>query len=222
LKPTLPQTAERQRAVNELYFTNFGRLIFEALDSNKHLTQPDAHECVSRLAGKLQIYPDRLKLTDDAFCRWAANALEAAVFVCALRNESEPFVYKAIHNVLAMCDGLGVHYRTMHELGTADEIASDVWLWMLTHVDELRTPGSAKLTTRMFERARWTARQWKTRQLRDRAKYAPLDAAERIEDDGRPKLRPIILGPGDEFAYDPAPEYTDHSDLAPYDKVIAQ
>lgn len=180
MKLAKTQMAERLRAIKELYFANFDRLISEALDSNKHLTASDAHSCVSNLAHKLQHYPDRFKLTDDAFCRWAANVLEASIFIFALRNECASVVYKKIIDVLNTCDNLGVNDSTK------DEIASDVWLWALSHIDELRKPGTAKsptrrpakLTTRMSARARWTARAWKTAQLRAKAEYAPLNAVE--------------------------------------------
>ena len=212
------QTVERQRAVTLLYSTNWDRVRSAALDSNPNLTANDAYECVARLADRLQHYPVNLKLTDDAFCSWAANVLETSVFICALKSETESYVYAAVHRVLAACEELGVNQQTPHELGTADEIASDVWTWALDHIDELMKAGTAKLTTRMYARARWQARAWKTRQLRDRARYAPIDAAERIEDDGRPKLRAIVLGPGDEFAYD-EPEYTEAPE--PYDCGLA-
>jgi hypothetical protein len=180
LKLTKPQTAERLRAVQEIYFSNFGRLTTEALDSNKHLTATDAYSVVSNLAQKLQHYPDRHKLTDDAFCRWAMNVMEASIFICALITEAKPFVYRAILKVLVVCDDLGVND------GTKDEIASDVWMWALHHIDELMKPGTsnsadrrpAKLTTRMSELARWQARQWRTNQLRAKAEYAPLDDVE--------------------------------------------
>jgi hypothetical protein len=180
LKTTKSQTAERLRAVKEIYFSMFGRLISEASDSNKNLTANDAYSCVSNLAHKLQYYPDRLKPTDDAFGRWAANVMEASIFICALMTETSPFVYRAILNVLATCDGLGVND------GTKDEIASDTWMWALTHIDELMKPGTsnsadrrpAKLTTRMAERARWAARAWKTQQLRAKGEYAPLDEVD--------------------------------------------
>jgi hypothetical protein len=188
LKLAIPQTAERLRAVNDLYRNNFERLISEALDSNKHLTAFDAHNAASSLAHKLKHY--RLMLKDDDFCRWAANVLEATIFIHALIAETERFVYKAIHNVLANCDGLGVDYCT------ADEIASDVWMWALTHIDELRKPGTAKLTTRMSDRARWQARAWKTQQLRDKAKYASLEDAETaqtVELNGGRQTSPVTV-----------------------------
>ena len=180
MKSVKPQTVEHQRAVTSLFTANWARINDAALESNSHLTAADAYECVSRLADKLADYPG--KLMDDAFCTWAANVLEASVFICALKSETERYVYRAIHRILATCEDLGVNRQTRRELGTADEIASDTWMWALGHIDELRKPGTGRLTTRMYARARWQARQWRTNQLREKSCYASIDDLAAIEE----------------------------------------
>jgi hypothetical protein len=168
--------SERAVKVKQLYANNWARIIEACHESNSNLQASDAYDCVSRLEDKLQYYP--AKLSDDAFCEWAANVLAASVFICALRSECEPHVYRAILTVFATCDGLGV------DDGAADEIASDVWMWALAHADDLMKPSptGARLTTRIYGRARWAARSWKTMRLREKSRYASLDDAEAAQE----------------------------------------
>ena len=51
------------------------------------------------------------------------------------------------------------------------ELANQVWFWAWLNVDALLTPGTAKLGTRLNQRAFWSARAWKTTLLRDRARH---------------------------------------------------
>jgi hypothetical protein len=175
MRRTKPMDAARLEAVRKLYFNSWGRLVADAHETNRYLNAQDADDCVSSLAGKLQYYPPHFKLTEDAFARWAGNVLAATVFMHGLQRQTERSVRRAIRRGLAGCGGLGVAYRTEHELGTEDEIVSDTWLWALDHIDELMVPGTAKLTTRMYEQAEYQVRKWKSARTDYKKAHVVLD-----------------------------------------------
>lgn len=192
-----PQTPERNQAVKQLYFKNQGRITDAALASNEDLTAVEAEQCISGLADKLQLYPQRWKLTDGAFCRWAANVLESAIEfrilsrrretqIATIHRDCKETVHRAIRKTLAQCTNLGVNHRSKGDgdafttAGTEDEIASDTWVWVMKHIDELMERGTASIKTRLYAQAVWQARAWQQTQTRERAKRSAFDSFEQI------------------------------------------
>jgi hypothetical protein len=205
-KPQPQPTAERIRAVEQLFSRNYGSLTDAAL-AGKHVTATEGSDVTARIAENLHHYHGPI---DDApFLRWAYEVAQPVLSFLEIQHQCERYVFAAIYKVLKNCDGLGVNHRSYDysgrivQYGTVDEIASDVWIWTLEHLDELSVPGKAKLTTRMSERAMWTARAWKTKQIRQRDKTVNIEGFLLKEQNGTSKPKPIVLGPGDEDAYLP-------------------
>jgi hypothetical protein len=196
--------AARLEAVKQLYFNSWKRLIADAHESNQYLTAQDADDCVSSLAGKLQHYPLHLKSSEDVFAQWAGNVLAATIFMHGLQRHTEPFARRAIRRVLAQCSDLGLTYRTEFELGTEDEILSNLWLWALTHIDELLREGTAKLTGRIYKRAHFQARAWKSEQLHHKQVHAVIDDLSLLYCEENDDAKTYSIGSVNDWDHDPA------------------
>jgi hypothetical protein len=51
----------------------------------------------------------------------------------------------------------------------------DTWIWAWENLDSLLTPGTASISTRLYAKAYWIARSWKTTRLRHRQRFVSYD-----------------------------------------------
>lgn len=163
MKDVISQTAERARAVEKLYFSVWG-IVREAALTNPHITETDAHQIVTAVVNQLPTYAG--PIDEAAFLDWTSEIIKPAIAFAAIRRQCEPYVRGAIRKVLALCADLGVNH------GTEDEIASETWVWALRRLDDLLIPGTAKISTRLFARARLDALAWRQRQIRAKNRFA--------------------------------------------------
>lgn len=51
----------------------------------------------------------------------------------------------------------------------------DTWLWVWENLEDLLTQGTASISTRLYAKAFWIARTWKTTRLRHRQRFVSYD-----------------------------------------------
>lgn len=96
-----------------------------------------------------------------------------------IREQYRESVRGGIRSRLAGCSDLGADLTPGAAFSTVDELEQEVWVKVLERIDEFVTPGTAKLSTRLFALARFTAMRWKTDQVRQRRKlYRRIDQDE--------------------------------------------
>ena len=172
---------DRTGRIKELYFRGFAAITDAAL-TDERLRPEDAFDISDGLAHHLELYAG--ELTDDDFLSWCVDVIQPAVQFYAIKRESIKRVYAAIWRVLKSGEDLGIC-----DDAHADDIAQDVWLWALAHLDELTAPNQpAKASTRLYEYARWQARAVKQTALRARERFVDSEVAVRIGRDDKRKL----------------------------------
>lgn len=168
-------TPERKAAVERLCLQSY-KAITAACLSDERLVQDDA----SLIFGDLERASDRYtgELTTEAFQQWALEATKPLREFYAMRREHRRAVYAGAWSVIRSAVDLGFDENTI------PEIEADTWDWVLFGTDSPLIPGSGKgkISTRLYGKARWIARAWKTRQLRAKEKHIGLDEAERLEE----------------------------------------
>jgi hypothetical protein len=87
------------------------------------------------------------------------------------KSDAKRFIFEGIWKVVRAATDL-------MDDRTVQDIADNVWLWAVENPNELFTPGTAKISTRLYEKAYWQARAWKTAALRAQQKFISLDALE--------------------------------------------
>lgn len=85
------------------------------------------------------------------------------------QSDAKRFIYAGIWKVLNTATDL-VDDRT------AQDIADNVWMWAVENLNELLTPGTATISTRLYEKAYWQARAWKTSKLRAQQKFVSWES----------------------------------------------
>jgi hypothetical protein len=169
-----PTTTERRKALEKLYVANYAA-IREIASAEPSLLIQDIERLAESVAEHLDEYsgPD----DPDLFLDWAASIVQpAAASVAAfyaMHTAHSRIVYKGIWSVLQGCSDLGA------DESVAEELAQSVWIRIHSELPEWTRPGTAKLSTRLYSRARFAARRWKTDRLRNRAKF--LDFADMEE-----------------------------------------
>ena len=124
----------------------------------------------------------------NGFIEWAVNVAQDSAQVAEkfleMRNDPEnrEAVRTAIGSILKGCAGLGV----VHE-DTLSEIEADFWTnvlqdlpdWLMPSysLDPKRPPAS--LPTRLFAKAMWAARAWKTTRVREKERLADEKLSDR-------------------------------------------
>jgi hypothetical protein len=156
-----PQLAE----VEELYFKNYGRLLDTVL-TDRRLFLGDAQRIVESVARFLRDY-DR-ELNDEAFLDWfievTAEALDKLKWFYDLHEECKRLIYKALWMSVGRNNEIDDHIAA-DELPivsqTVQDLSQELWTWVIEHYEQLVIPGTAKLSTRLFARARIIAAAWK-------------------------------------------------------------
>lgn len=159
-----PQLAE----VEGLYFRNYGRLL-DAVLTDRRLFLGDAQRIVESVARFLPSY-DR-ELNDEAFLAWftevAAEALDKLKWFYDLHEECKRLIYKAMWMSVGRNCEIDDHIAA-DEMPivsqTVQDLSQELWTWVIENHEKLIIPGPAKLSTRLFARARIIAAAWKKKQ----------------------------------------------------------
>lgn len=167
-------TPERKAAIEQLCLQSYEAITAACL-ADERLVQDDA----SLIFGDLEKASDRYtgELTTDAFQQWALEATKPLREFYAMRREHWRVVYAGAWSVIRNATDLGFDETVI------PEIEADTWNWVLLGSDSPLLPGSGKgkISTRLYGKARWIARAWKTRQLRAKTKHVGIDEAVRLE-----------------------------------------
>lgn len=175
---------ERRQAVEQLYIRNYA-FIEELIFSDPAMTLEAEQQITDGIAAHLPSYDD--ELTDAAFRAWVTEIIVPLVGFHAIRRACQPFVRKAIWKTLE-------HSTEPNKFDdyseTVRELEQEVWLWVYLYQGELRKPGTAKITTRVYERAAITTKDWLKkqrtrraaviRQIYDLPRKSKSDAAEKL------------------------------------------
>jgi hypothetical protein len=223
-RPT--EAADRQSELEVLFSNNYGQIMDAAL-SDRRLLVADAERITQSVAQHLCEYQG--EPNDQAFMEWATAAIGPAVhrlqFFHDLRNECRQSVRKGIWRVLGQNLDLADHTNPSFIL---DQIEADTWAWALEHLDNLMTPGTAKLTTRLFAQGRFHALTWRKNRLREKERFDDADV-ERFGDessfrggDESDGPLPLYFDPGDEEeGEEPVSRPQGRPIEAPSDSIIA-
>jgi len=149
---------DRQQAVQNLYIRNFD-FILELIHSDPGMSADAANQILDGIAKHLPDYSG--PLTNVAFQKWVTEIIVPVVGFYAIRRVCQPFVRKAIW------EGLGhstepSKYDDYPE--TVKELEQEVWIWAFLNQEKLTKPGKAKITTRLFARAKVMTSDWMKRQ----------------------------------------------------------
>ena len=154
---------DRHCAVEQLYIHNLG-FIQELIHSDPRITLDEQNRILEGLAAFLPEYAGRL--TEASFQAWLIEILVPLVGFYGIMRVSRPYALKAIW------EGLGhslepSKYDDYPE--TVRELEQELWMWVFLHVEDLKKPGTARLTTRVYERAKIMTRAWMKSQRTRRA-----------------------------------------------------
>lgn len=153
-----PSALARQQRVEQLYIHNFD-FIRELTQSDPRITSDEVEQIAAGVAKHLSSYAGRL--TDKAFQAWVTEIIVPVVGFYAIKQVARPFVLDAIWK------GLGhtlepSKYDDYPE--TVRELEQEVWLWVFLNIKKLRKRGTAKITTRLYRRAKIMTQDWMKRQ----------------------------------------------------------
>jgi hypothetical protein len=162
-----------QSAAVALYFRNQSD-IRDSILSGTGLWVGDADHILELIAQHLPQYdgPD----DDEAFLAWAKEVsgpeVEKFKFFYQLQDKYHGSVSAGIWSVLKRNRDLA-HYDSIN--ATADDLADLAWQWIFFRLDEFAVAGTAKLGTRLYAAARFTALTWRKTRLRERERDAGID-----------------------------------------------
>ena len=170
---TLP-TPERKAAIEQLCLKCYKAITVACL-ADERLTPDDASLIFGDLETSVASYAG--ELNKDAFQQWALKAIKPLAEFYSMRREHWRAVYKGAWSIIRNATDLGFDEDTIRD------IESDVWQWVLFSPDSPLIPnsGEGKISTRLYGKARWLARAWKTSRLRSKTKHIGIDEAERLE-----------------------------------------
>jgi hypothetical protein len=209
-KPPPQPTAVRIRAVEQLFFSLWGRLIEPTLSRDSRLTAADAYQIVEGLARHLQSYSGPVE--DEAFQAWAEEAITLPIAFAVLRQEHKGAVLKGLWSILSKCTDLGFEPDI-----DIPSLENETWFKVWQNLEDWLKPGKARVSTRLYAWARFQAMAWRTERLRERKKFTSIDSFIQHEATGTLKPKPIVLGPGDEDGHLPQT----NAGIASYDLPVS-
>jgi len=178
--PAPPKTITAPTS-EQLYNANHNEME-ELCHESRLLFQGDVDNLLEGIAGKLNQFTGT---TNQDFMAWASTILQPAVGrlkeLYTFRRLYEKSVLAGVWSILRGCLDLADHDDPRH---TAQQLANEVWPWIFQNMDALLVPGTAKLSTRLQERARYMAWAWKTSRLRAKRRFvdiADLDKPSRFQ-----------------------------------------
>jgi hypothetical protein len=177
---SVPDTESTTTTLQQLYLTHYSTIREAVSDSGPNLFVQDVDRITAGIADHISNFTGE----PEEFLPWAVSlareSAESASAFIAMRSEHSGTVRKAIGSILKGCGGLGVHDTTI------DEIETDLWLKVLEELPAWLAPGysndpsrnAATLDTRLFAKALWRARAWKTTRVREKERYAEAESVD--------------------------------------------
>lgn len=163
---------ERKRALERLYHQHYGHILELALADRRLLPQ-DGENIAQSVARHLDSYDGQIEA--ESFKRWLEDAVSGAIeklgFFYDLRKECRNSIRSAIWSILAS----NIDLLDSSPAAVISHIESNVWVWCLHHLDDLKVVGSAKLSTRLASQARFQTLTWRKTRLRDNEKFDDVD-----------------------------------------------
>jgi hypothetical protein len=180
-----PTTRTDLQATAKLFAETYSTLLSVASD-DPHVNPGDSIGIMDGLEKRLHQCSE--PMTERAFIEWAQPQIIRERNLIAIMRQHESAARKGLWRVLRECADLGLVDRNPGTTGPQENLIvetllSEIWIWCWEHFDELLTPGPAKLSTRINERASYTAKEWKTQQIRSRKKFSDLDEADLLPTD---------------------------------------
>jgi hypothetical protein len=166
---------DRTKGIQRLYFEAHC-LITEMALANPRITFEDAFSVVEAVSTHLSTHKGDPTL--EAFYSWAVKITRQAIAFHALKRQYGRCIYAGAWSIIRNSTDLG------YDDDTIQSLESDVLYWVLTDPRSPLVPGSGtgRVSTRLYGKASWLARAWRTSQLRKRAKFLTLDEARRAEE----------------------------------------
>lgn len=175
------ESEDRKRITEAIFIANYSYLA-DVILGDSRVTQEDASHILASISQQLSNYdPSTHEL---GFRDWCESIIQKQVEFYALRRQYRNSVRKGLWAILRDCADLGFYNAIFAEL------ENKAWTKVFLRLDELLKPGSAKLSTRLYSLARFTAREWRTERIRNRARFVTLDEFQRIEE-GTARTKPI-------------------------------
>jgi hypothetical protein len=163
-------------AVEQLFEVNYQLLHDLVLSGSVHLYAADAERIMQALANRLTEYSGPVQ--DEPFLNWAKSIVITAADrlerFCGMHKKCRNSVLSGIWSVL----GKSLDLKDHTEIRVVIEwIESNVWVWVLEHLDDLLQPGAAALSTRLYAQGKYHALTWRKNRLRDRERFddAPVE-----------------------------------------------
>ena len=127
----------------------------------------------------------------DALTAWAVQTVrseaEAVVAFAGWIKDHQKAVVSGIWEVLTTSLDLGIE-------GVADELAAQVWRWVSLNAVDLMN-SEVPIHIRLWRKAHWTARAWRTSRLNEREQMGSLDTlVEHEAGTGKPTTEMVDLG----------------------------
>jgi hypothetical protein len=160
--------ADRNQQLVQLFTSQslYPQISQAVYDRHPRMEAPFHGDLMVRLAGLLPTYcgPN----TDTDLLAWAEaqERTDPGIFLLCLHADCKPFVRSAIWKTIKHVEEPS-RYDDDPEL--VQELVQDVWVWAIENLDELMIPGTAKLTTRLYEAAYYIALAWRKKQKTRRA-----------------------------------------------------
>jgi hypothetical protein len=151
----------------QMFASCYNELLALASDDPRLKLPVDPGMILDGIAKRLHLY-DSL---DNDFRLWGTQLVLRERSYIALMRDCEPSIRGGIWRVLRSCSDL-------MDDSTVEILTAEMWVWAWLNLDALMTPGSAKLSTRLNQRAYWVARSWRTTRLRERDRHADLSELE--------------------------------------------
>lgn len=172
-KINVKENLKHQECLEQLYQGSYGAIIDLAL-SDKRLLPQDGERIAQSIAAHLDSYDGLLE--PEPFQAWASEIAKPAVARLSrfleIREQHDKTVLKAVWSVVGGATDLSDYDNPTR---TARDLADEVWLWVFENLEDIDNEGQAKLSTRLYSKARWLARAWKTSRLRRRGRLKALD-----------------------------------------------
>jgi len=189
--PSIPPKATTREQRATLLSTNYSTLREAA--SHPSLMVGDTESILSVTVKRLDQYDG--PNDSDAFCEWALSevvqpGVQRFIDFYKMKSEHSGAVRAGIWRILKGCTDLGFDNSTFAG------IEANAWFTIFVGLDGFLVPGTAKLSTRLYEEGRYAGLTWRKTRLREAGRYASLRDAEKEQqaklDKVRPRTRPAV------------------------------
>jgi hypothetical protein len=164
---------DRQSKLEALFQKHYSELQNMSFEDPRLLVY-DAANIIQALGAKLVEYDGDAE--DEPFLTWAGSVIRPAVARVSTfyqwMQEYRDSVRSGIWSILGKNLDLSDHSNPS---AIAERIEFDTWFWALQHIDDLLTPGSARLSTRLYAQGRFHALTWRKTRLRALERFDDSD-----------------------------------------------